>query len=310
MALQRYNAVFEGGGIRGIGIIGALKFLHKCDIHWENVSGTSVGAIIASLVSAGYNVQELQNIMSELNYDDFLDKDSLHRVPFVGKPLSVLKEKGIYSGEYFESWIRKLLKQKGVVKFKDVSDNGVSRLKIIASDITFNRRLVLPDDLVNYGMDAMDFDIARAIRMSISIPFYFKPVKFSCNDKVSYIVDGAVCCNYPLKIFDDKIKYKYPTIGFKFLKSYSSFTSKGKIDAMSFLMDIASTMSAASNDQILSQYDIERTIFIPTYGVEATDFDISRQKSIKLFKAGYKAATVFWNRKIREESMQGENSTV
>lgn len=297
MALQTYNAVFEGGGIRGIGIIGALKFLHKCGIHWENISGTSVGAVIASLVAAGYNAQELQNIMSELNYDDFLDKGSLYRVPFVGKQLSVLKEKGVYSGEYFESWIREILKQKGVAKFKDVSDNGVSRLKVVASDITLNRMLVLPDDLVNYGVDPMDFDIAKAVRMSISIPFYFKPVKFSYKDKVSYIVDGAVCCNYPLQIFDDKSKYKYPTIGFKFLKSYSSYTSKGKTDAMSFLMDIASTMSAVSNDQILSQEDIERTIFIPTYGVEATDFDISRQKSIKLFKAGYKAATAFWNRK-------------
>lgn len=305
--LYRYNAVFEGGGIRGIGIIGALKFLHKCDIHWENVAGSSVGAVVASLVSAGYNAQELQNIMSELNYNDFLDKGSSFRIPFLGKHLSVLREKGIYSGEYVEAWIRELLRQKGVVQFKDISNNGVSRLKVIASDITLNRIVVLPDDLYRYGIDGMNFDVAKAVRMSISIPFYFKPVKFNYNGNISYIVDGSVCCNYPLRIFDNKIKYKYSTIGFKFLNSYSSYTSKGKTDAVSFLRDIVSTMSTVSNDQVLSDEDVQRTIFIPTHGVESTDFNISKEKTIKLFKSGYKAATTYWENKIIEEHKEDEN---
>ena len=74
--IQRYNAVFEGGGIRGIGIIGALKFLHKCNIEWENFAGTSVGAIIAALLAANYTPQEMQDILSEINYLDFLDNEN------------------------------------------------------------------------------------------------------------------------------------------------------------------------------------------------------------------------------------------
>lgn len=309
VALERYNAVFEGGGIRGIGIIGALKFLHKCDIHWENVAGTSVGAIVASLVSAGYNAQEMQNILTRLNYEEFLDDGNLRRVPLIGKHLSVLKEKGIYSGEYFENWIRELLMKKGVVRFEDISCNGESRLKIIASDITLKRKLLLPDDLIYYGINPMKFEIAKAVRMSISIPFYFKPVKFKYGNKVSYIVDGAVCCNYPLRIFDDKNKYQYPTIGFKFVNSDLSLTSQGKTDAVSFLMDITSTMATVSNDQILTEEDKERTIFIPTNGINATDFSISIKKSIELFKTGYKAASAYWDKSIKEKLTVNEDST-
>jgi NTE family protein len=293
--------VFEGGGVRGIGIIGALKFFHKCNISWKNLAGTSVGAIIASLLAAGYTPQEMQDILFNINYQDFLDNENLHRVPLIGKHLSILKEKGIYSGEYFENWIKDLLKEKRIVTFKDVSRNGNSRLKIMATDITLKRKLVLPDDLTHYGLDPMQFEIGKAIRMSISIPFYFKPVKFKYGNQVSYIVDGAVCCNYPLRIFDDKTNCSHPTLGFKFLNSNLSLTSQGKTDAMSFLIDITSTMATVSQDQILTKEDEERTIFIPTNGVESTDFAISRKQSIQLFKTGYRAAALYWNNSIKND---------
>jgi NTE family protein len=299
--IERYNAVFEGGGIRGIGILGALKFFHKCNISWKNLAGTSVGAIIASLLAAGYTPQEMQDILFNINYQNFLDNENLHRVPLIGKHLSILKEKGMYSGEYFENWIKNLLKEKRIVTFKDVSCNGNSRLKIMATDITLKRKLVLPDDLINYGLDPMRFEIGKAIRMSISIPFYFKPVKFEYGNQVSYIVDGAVCCNYPLRIFDDKTNYSHPTLGFKFLNSNLSLTSQGKTDAMSFLIDITSTMATVSQDQILTKKDEERTIFIPTNGVESTDFAISKKQSVQLFKAGYRAAALYWNNSIKND---------
>ena len=198
--------------------------------------------------------------------------------------------------------------KKEIVTFEDVSYNGISKLKIMATDITLKRKLLLPDDLIYYGIDPMKFEIAKAIRMSISIPFYFKPVKFQYGNNLSYIVDGAVCCNYPLRIFDDKNKYSQPTLGFKFMNSDLSLTSQGKTDAMSFLMDITSTMATVSHDQILTKEDEERTIFIPTNGVDATDFNISKQKSIDLFKVGYKAASLFWSNSIENE-VTDENTT-
>jgi NTE family protein len=50
------------------------------------------------------------------------------------------------------------------------------RLQVIASDITAHRLLVLPRDAKRFfAIEPDDLDVAEAIRMSMSIPIYFKP---------------------------------------------------------------------------------------------------------------------------------------
>ncbi|WP_051931981.1 patatin-like phospholipase family protein [Clostridium sp. KNHs214] len=287
-------AVFEGGGIRGIGIVGALKSFEEYNYIWKRAAGTSVGAIIAALVIAGYKAEELEKILSEMDFIKFLDKDSVNRIPVFGMALGIFRDKGIYSGDYFENWIKELLEKKGIVKFKDVMENGESKLKVITSDITLKRKVVLPDDLVDYGEKPGEFSVAKAVRMSISIPLYFKPVEFKHKDGISYMVDGGVTCNYPIDIFDtDNIKI--PIIGFKFKakEKDESLTSKGKNDPMSFLFDIASTMSEYSVYKELSKRDATRTVFIPVDGVKSTEFNITKEKTAALYKAGYYAGKEF-----------------
>ena len=41
----------------------------------QNVAGTSAGTIVAALHGAGYRAGELQEIIAELNYQRFVDKD-------------------------------------------------------------------------------------------------------------------------------------------------------------------------------------------------------------------------------------------
>lgn len=290
---MKADAVFEGGGMRGIGIIGALTYLEARNYQWQRVAGTSVGAVIAALIAAGYTSKELKDILSELDFRDFLDKSGLQRLPVLGKALGFFIEKGIYSGEYVEHWINKLLKAKGIRKFRDVTVNGECRLKIIASDITKRRILILPDHLPEYGINPAKFSIAKAVRMSISIPFYFKPVQFAHRDGISYIVDGAVCCNFPINIFDVAGPPRWPTIGFKFDGPEISNTKQGKTDPISFLFDIANTLSAEKNREWLKDENLVRTILIPTEEVRPTDFNISKRKTVSLFKAGYKSASNF-----------------
>jgi predicted acylesterase/phospholipase RssA len=231
-------------------------------------------------------------MLVEINFLKFMDKGKGLRLPVLGKAYGMLKEKGIYSGKYVETWMEEILKAKGIEKFKDVSVKGRSRLKIIAADITRKRMLSLPDDLKDYGYDPMEFSIAKAIRMSTSIPFYFKPVKFEHSSGVSYIVDGAVACNFPISIFDSE-NTDIPTIGFRFENSRLSYTSEGRTDALAFLFDIAATMTRDTALEYSKPENASRTIVIPTLGVESTDFKLPQSKSLELFKSGYKAAREF-----------------
>lgn len=77
-----YVAIFEGGGAKGIWHIGAFKATEERNIKFSSIGGTSAGAIIASLIAAGYTADELfnpNNIKTSLFSIDLLsllDKDT------------------------------------------------------------------------------------------------------------------------------------------------------------------------------------------------------------------------------------------
>jgi hypothetical protein len=65
---QRFaDLVFKGGGAKGIGLAGAYRELSDSGYEPGRVAGTSTGAIMAPLVTAGYSGAELQEIV----LDDF-----------------------------------------------------------------------------------------------------------------------------------------------------------------------------------------------------------------------------------------------
>ncbi len=306
---MKADAVFEGGGMRGIGIVGALTYLEKQGYEWQRFAGTSVGAVIAALLVSGYRAADMKKIISQMNFENFLYRDKLQKLPFLGKALGVLMEKGVYSGEYVELWVDKLLRAKGICKFKDVTFDGECRLKIVASDVTKRKILILPDSLVNYGINPMEFSIAKAVRMSTSIPIYFKPVKLIHRDGISYVVDGAVSCNFPIDIFDIQGMPRWPTIGFKFDTPDIGKVKSGKKDPISFLIDIAETIAYDKRKVWMMEENLCRTVLIPTAGVEPTEFNISSEKSFALFKSGYRGALRFHHNWSFEEYIKRYRNT-
>lgn len=57
--------VFEGGGARGFAHVGALRATERRGLSFRAVAGTSIGAIIAALVAAGYRSDELFSVDPE-----------------------------------------------------------------------------------------------------------------------------------------------------------------------------------------------------------------------------------------------------
>ncbi|KRQ87398.1 Patatin-like phospholipase [Caloramator mitchellensis] len=288
-----FDAVFEGGGVKGIGIVGALCYLEDIGYKVKKVAGTSAGAIIAALLAAGYSAYEIKRILMNFDFRRILDKDSIQSIPIVGSAAGIIFEKGVYSGDYFEDWISVLLEVKGVRKFKDVYKDGEFLLKIIATDITKKEILVLPDDLKKYGIDPMEFDIAKAVRMSISIPFFFKPVKLEYNHKFSYIVDGGVLSNFPVWIFDVEGVPRWPTFGFKLVEPNLTEEKNDGSNIIRYTLDIIATMIEENDLRYIKNKDFVRTITIPSMDVKTIDFDLSASKKLKLFNSGYTSAKKF-----------------
>lgn len=202
MPEKRADAVFEGGGVKGIGLVGALDVMEAEGFRWNMLAGASAGAIVASLAAAGYTAVELKAILEQIDYREFKDEGFIDSIPILGKVASLLFEKGIYEGKFFEKWIGDLLETRGVKTFGDLhAEPGAlypHRLHVLVSDITESRILVVPSGLAHYGIDPDSFSVARAVRMSMSIPFFFDPVVHRGH----YFVDGGMLSNFPVWLFD------------------------------------------------------------------------------------------------------------
>ncbi len=281
---MKANAVFSGGGMKGIAFVGALAVADQRGYEWERVAGTSVGALLAALVASGFRPREIYELMGKFNFEEILDGDFQKLMPQVGMLASIFLEKGIYRGRALENWVRSLLGAKGVSTFGDLEPG---KLTMIAADLTQNKMLVLPEDLVHYGIAPEDFSVAKAVRMSASLPFFFEPVLFKYGKTASYIVDGALVSNFPLWVFSAD---PWPTIGFRFQGETDSTKIRNMWD---YLQALLSTAMGGHDKRTLSKLEAQ-TIAVPTPGVGLTDFQLTPGQKERLYRAGEKAAADFF----------------
>lgn len=289
---MKLDAIFEGGGIKGIAFTGAIAALEENGYEFNRVAGASAGALVASLLSVGYTGKELKQILKDTNFNKLLgSKES--RIIDIRNIYNLVRYKGIYETSGINQWLKQLFKEKGKEKFKNVSVNGKSKLKIIVSDITKRTIVILPDDIVNYGEDPMEMDIVDAVTMSISIPFFFKPHTLNTSTGKSVLVDGGLLSNFPVWIFDVDRKPRWPTFGFRLLENNRSYSSQGKNNLVQYSLDIISTVLDRNENVYLDDKNRVRTIDLPTLGVKTTNFNISESKAEDLYLSGYDAAKKF-----------------
>ena len=101
------NLVFEGGGVKGIAYVGALQELKNRGIlqKIKRVGGTSAGAINAVLLSIGCSLEETQQILWNLDFNNFMD-DSWGVFRDTNR---LINEFGWYKGDFFRSWIGNII---------------------------------------------------------------------------------------------------------------------------------------------------------------------------------------------------------
>jgi NTE family protein len=306
------DLVFEGGGVKGIGLAGAYCALLERGVRPKRVAGTSAGAITAALVAAGYESAELDDILLKVPFARFKDTAWEDRVPVVGHPLSVLLQRGIYEGGFFREWMRELLAAKGVRTFGQLADPEATelkdryRLKVIVSDVTHRRLLVLPDDAPSLGVEPDDHEVAYAVRMSMSIPIFFEPVmhRNPRTGRDHLIVDGGMLSNFPVWLFDAEKGQppRWPTFGMLLVEADPKVPIAHRVQAresgsiIDYVRALASTMMEAHDRLYLEKATFVRTVPIPTLGVSTTEFDITPERVHALYESGRKAAFDFLDR--------------
>jgi NTE family protein len=301
----QYDGVFEGGGVKGIGLIGALGYLEGRGYKPQNLAGTSAGAIVATLHAAGYEPDELKSIIGNLDFRKFEDSSLIGRIPIAGPIINVLERLGIYKGDYFLGLMRDLLGAKRVRTFKDLVIPGWAddpryryRVRVVASDITRGCMLILPQDVAQYGLVPDDLEVAVAVRMSMSIPLFFRPVSFKSSEGKSHlVVDGGVLSNFPVELFDSPGEPAWPTFGFRLTQPGSPPMERYHIGGpISMLAAMFGTMMEAHDARYIETHNFVRSITIDPVGIATTQFDLTATQKEALYKSGVAAAEDFLSR--------------
>src|ERR671913_2461136 len=301
------DLVFEGGGLKGIALVGAYSVLEERGYKPQNIAGTSAGAIVAALLAAGYTAAELRQIIMECDLNSFKDRARKTWLPLFPSIVSILKDRGIYEGKSFLEWMSGLLENKGVRTFGDLVRRPEAepryryKLQVMVSDLTEQRLLVLPKDAHLLGIEDPDeLSVALAVRMSMSIPLFFEPVSFT-NPKTGsehLLVDGGMLSNFPVWLFDSD-EPLWPTIGVKFIEDdpraplAAPQVRGGIFGLVDYARSLVETMMEAHDRFYLEETDFHRTIAIDPLGVRTTEFDLSRERGLELYASGRAAAEEF-----------------
>jgi NTE family protein len=308
------DLVLEGGGVKGIALAGALATLEERGYRPENLAGASAGAIAATLYAAGYTAAELREELSRTHFSQFLDKAWEHNVPLVGTGASIVFRQGIHDGSAFLKWFEELLRRKRKHRFRDLRhpdhpdhETYGYRVQVIVSDLTTRQLLVLPRDAKEaLGVEPDELEVAWAVRMSMSIPIFFEPVRWKhpATGKEHVLVDGGMLSNFPVWLFDSDGEPDWPTFGLLLVEPEPRDAAEGRAPRpepgpnrlralIAYLTSIVGTMLEAHDRLYLKQADYARTIPVPTLGVGTTEFELTRARSDALYESGRRAAAEF-----------------
>lgn len=302
------DLVLEGGGVKGIALVGAISVLEERGYRFRRVAGTSAGAIVGSLVAANIRAPELEKIMAHVEYRKFQDGHLWDEL-LIGKAASLLFEHGIYEGQYVKEWLGEQLGSHGVRTFADLAYDDPERppapeqayrLVVMTSDICQGRLRRLPWEYDHYGLDRAAQPVVDAVRASMSIPFFYKPAHLTDRDgNDSWLVDGGMLSNFPVDVFDAPAgeEPRWPTFGIKLSTRAEAVQGRVLNDVhgtLSMSLAMLNTMTGFYDRIHVDRDDVTaRTIFVDTGKVKATDFGLDPATQNMLFQNGREAALKF-----------------
>ncbi len=264
----KYTCLFGGGAIRGIAYLGTIRALEELGVEYDIIGGSSVGAIIASLIACGYKSYELENFFMKVNFELFKD---IH--------LGFKKTFAISKGEIFQDWLNELLKNK-------ISNKNGKR-------ITFNdiekELVIITTDIKHFCAQEFskektpDFEVAQAIKISSSMPGLMAPYEY--ND--SYLVDGDLQKASPMWKLSEKLNFSKSRILEFRLEGDCSENDSSPVSFINTIYSCVTDIATNFVKEMFGQNDRYDCIPINTGDVFFADFNLDKDSRRKLINLGY-----------------------
>ena len=188
--------VLSGGGIKGYAHLGILRVLERENIKIDYITGTSIGALIGTLYSIGYSIDDIEKVLDIINVENFLEtgsdttnlpldkKESLKKYSFYinfDNELNFSLPKGLKGNRETYLVVKNLLKN--YANIKNFDDFPIP-LRIIATNLNTGETKAFSKG-----------DVSKILIASMAIPTIFEPVEIDEN----IYVDGLVSRNLPVE---------------------------------------------------------------------------------------------------------------
>ncbi|CAH1790347.1 unnamed protein product [Owenia fusiformis] len=193
------NFVFEGGGNKGLAYSGCIRVLEEIGVWGQSkrLCGTSSGAMTATLLAVGYNSYEVERFQNLDLHEMFLDTTCglCSLLP------NVLKHFGWNPGNRILKWLGDVIAEKTGNKditFKQLYDRFDKELCVVVTNLNHMSTEYC------HVKTTPNMPVRIAVRMSMSIPGLFKPVKWvpKGSRNPDYFIDGGLLSNYAIHAFD------------------------------------------------------------------------------------------------------------
>lgn len=255
--------ILSGGSFKGFAYIGVLKALKKLNLLNDlNIFiGTSVGSIFSLLLSLNSCIEEIEEFINKINFNQLMN--------FNIKNLYC--NYGLNDGSTIINLLISFLNKKNFnqnLTFKELYERTNNILIINSSNIT--KKI---NEVFDYLLTP-DMEILKVVRMSISVPFIFSPVKFNnC-----LYVDGGIINSF-MYIWAIKNRYKKDNIIGVLLND--KINKNQNYNFYSYLMDIYYSLYSNQTEEL--NLDEIINIEIDNCSISKTNIsDIEKNKMIEL----------------------------
>lgn len=194
----KIGLALSGGGARGSAHIGVLKALEELGVPVDYIAGTSMGAIIGGIYASGYSADELNQVLTDMDWnralsdrpdrrDRTMRKKELesqflipYRIGFNGGRIQM--PLGAIEGQHLDQVLNNILMS--VIDIENFDDLAIP-FRALATDLVSGEEVVLGSG-----------NLSNVIRASMSVPGVFAPVEIDGR----LLVDGGMANNLPVNI--------------------------------------------------------------------------------------------------------------
>lgn len=203
---QKVGLVLSGGGAKGLAHIGVIRVLEENNIPIDYITGTSIGAIVGGMYAAGYTPDEMEALFRSEDFYFWYTGEIQEKYRYYFKKpeespvwielkvekkedkLRLLPPTNIIPQEQIDFAFMELLSTTNAACDYNF-DNLFVPYRCVATDVYESKPVILSKG-----------DLGEAIRASMTVPFYFKPISIDST----LLFDGGIVNNFPFDVLKEE----------------------------------------------------------------------------------------------------------